>query len=170
MLRHAAILLLNSIMKACFKSLILVLFLIFFLVGLFSSCKKENSVDSSGTENVSREADSLIDKSLEDTSYLNSDAHTFDMQHFDNDLSQKTSLMTDNQRLLVYFESYLRMLKQYSSKIVKNPSLAKNQKYMIETQRWAYKVREYHEALMKAHLDNNQMKRFNYLNDNFKKM
>lgn len=78
--------------------------------------------------------------------------------------------MNNNDRMLVFFESYLRMLKQFSDKIIKDPSLVNNRKYMDDTQSWASKVREYHDALMKANLSNDQKKRFKYLNDNYKQL
>jgi archaellum component FlaF (FlaF/FlaG flagellin family) len=157
-------------MKTSFKSPLCVFIVILIPLGTFYSCKKEKKVEINELKDVSKEGEELSNKSINDTNYIDSQEYQSDKRQFDIALSKKTSSMNNNDRMLVFFESYLRMLKQFSDKIIKDPSLVNNRKYMDDTQSWASKVREYHDALMKANLSNDQKKRFKYLNDNYKQL
>ncbi|MBP1676460.1 MAG: hypothetical protein H6Q20_1019 [Bacteroidetes bacterium] len=143
-----------------------------FCVFAFSQCGK-NKTNASGIkeiEDVSEKAEELSTKAVSDTTYLNSDEYLTEMQQFDIALSKKTSGLENNERLLIFFESSLRMLKQYSIKVKENPSLINNKRYMQVTEQWGSKVRDYYQILQKTNLSLHQKEKFEYLNKNFDKL
>jgi hypothetical protein len=137
---------------------------------LLTSCNKKQSSEEQKIEDVSQKADELSTKAVTDSTFTSSDEYKSEMDRFNAALIKKTIAMDENERLLVFFESSLRMLKQYSDKVKQNPALVRNKNYMKIAQEWGYKVQEYNQALKKVNLTPNQKGKFNYLNTNFSKL
>ena len=138
----------------------------------FTSCFKQKKEDEQikKVEDVSKKAAELSTKAVKDSSFTSSEEYKSEMESFNNALIKKTIAMDENERLLVFFESSLRMLKKYSDKVKQNQALVRNKNYMLVTQQWGSKVQEYHQALKKVYLTPNQLKKFDDLNTNFSKL
>ena len=121
-------------------------------------------------EDVSVKANELSTKAVNDTAFNTSEEYNSEMDNFNKALINKTIAMDQNDRLLVFFESSLRMLKKYSDKVKQNPSLAKDKNYMQVTVQWGSKVQEYNQALQKAKLTPEQKKKYDELNTDFTKL
>jgi len=148
------------------------LFLLIVCIFVFSGCTKEQKKveQIKKIEDVSEKADELSTKAVNDSTFTSSEEYKSEMDRFNAALMRKTSMLDENEKLLVYFESSLRMLKKYSDKVKQNSSLVRNKKYMKVTMQWGSRVQEYHQALKKVKLTDNQKKKYDDLNTNFSKL
>jgi len=148
------------------------LFVLFVCSFVFSGCLKEQKKTEQikKIEDVSEKGDELSTKAVNDSTFTSSDEYKSEMDRFNAALMRKTSMMDENEKLLVYFESSLRMLKKYTDKEKQNPALIHNKKYMQVSIEWGSNVQKYNQALKKVKLTENQKKKFDDLNANFSKL
>jgi len=136
---------------------------------VFSGCLKEQKKPEQikKIEDVSEKGEELSTRAVNDSTFTSSEEYKTEMDRFNAALMRKTSTMDENDKLLVYFESSLRMLKKYTDKEKQNRALTQNKKYMQITMQWGSKVQEYNQALKRLKLNENQKKKFDELNANF---
>ena len=108
--------------------------------------------------------DELQQKAAKDTGFAKSSEFNAQMEKAAIELSKKTSKLSENQKLLLEFETSIKALKQSTNDIKQQPSLSKNKSFLELVQNRASKVREYQQALKKAPLTPDEKKKFEELN------
>ncbi len=149
------------------QSLFILVVCCFVVFGCSKGQKKVEQIKK--IEDVSEKGDELSTKAVNDSTFTSSDEYKSEMDRFNAALMRKTSQMDESEKLLVYFESSLRMLKQYTDKEKQNPALTKDKKYMQVTMQWGSQVQQYNQALKRVKLTDNQKKKLDELNAGFSK-
>jgi hypothetical protein len=107
--------------------------------------------------------DKLQEKASRDSQFANSKEYAAEMEKVSIEIAKKRCSLPDNEKLLIEFESSLKVLKLYSDRLKKDPSLAKKSSYMRIVEEKTSKVRDYQQTLKKANLNASEKKKFEEL-------
>ena len=126
--------------------------------------KKQEQQKEEEYQDAFDKVDELQQKAAKDTGFAKSSEFNAQMEKAAIELSKKTSKLSENQKLLLEFETSIKALKQSTNDIKQQPSLSKNKSFLELVQNRASKVREYQQALKKAPLTPDEKKKFEELN------
>ncbi|MDD3322109.1 MAG: hypothetical protein PHS59_11770 [Paludibacter sp.] len=142
-------------------------YLFIILCLLIISCNKTKQTQEEQTKTEYKNAlytsEELQQKAEDNQEFAKSKEYADQMQKVKIEMSKQTSIMNENEKLLLEFEVSLKKLKEFTTQIKENPGLSKDGVFMKRVLARADKVREYQQSLKKLNLNPIEKKKFQEL-------
>lgn len=110
--------------------------------------------------------DRIQEKALEDSNFMHSDQYRKEMERAAIEASRRTSGLRANEKLLLEYETAVKLLKEYAEKAAKDASLYQDASFSEKLKVRSDRVREIYVKLKKANLNPLEKRKFDLLSKN----
>ena len=110
--------------------------------------------------------DRIQEKALEDSNFMHSDQYRKEMERAAIEASKRTNDLRANEKLLLEYETAVKLLKEYAEKAAKDASLYQDASFSEKLKVRSDRVREIYVKLKKANLNPLEKRKFDLLSKN----